>query len=429
MTKKPMYPRWTRSIIALPVLIASLLLMFSAQPLRAQSAGTPPTWVFAVRISATVQSSRINLTWASDPDRGELHYTPHSYTVFRKAKEGTSWTKIADLSGSATSFTDTSVTAGSTYEYSIIKSESGGGVDFTGDGYIYSGIDAALTESRGKLILLVESSVAGPLASELARLQSDLVGDGWTVLVHNVSRDDSPATAKSLIVADYNADPANVKAAFLFGHIPIFMSGNLNYDGHFARPMPADSYYGDMDGDWSSLPDYIPSDIELMVGRVDFFDMPGIGAASPWPSETELLRRYLNKDHNWRFGLINAPKRALMADRFGNDDGGEPKASTGYRNFDPLLGHGKTVWADASDAASNSDRWLPMITAGSYLWTYACGGGGDYNTISEMGTNAADYHNVHSTDIVAQDPKCVFFMLEGSHFGNWEKEDNLLRSV
>src|ERR1700716_1531833 len=118
-----------------------------------------------------------------------------------------------------------------------------------------------------------------------------------------------------------------------------------------------------------------------------------------------------------------------MADRFGIDDGGEPKASSGYRNFEPLLGHDKMVWADCWNTNTSQNRWISLITADNYLWTYACGGGGDYNTISEMGTNAADYHNVHSTDIVAQDPKCVFFMLEGSHFGNWEKEDNLLRSV
>src|SRR5437762_13602811 len=127
---------------------------------------------------------------------------------------------------------------------------------------------------------MVETGVAGSLTTELAQLQSDLVGDGWQVIVHAVSGSDSPAYAKSLIVADYNADPANVKAVFLLGHIPVLRSGNLDYDTHGARPLPADSYYGDMDGDWSGSPDYLPSDVELEVGRVDFFDLPGIGAPS-----------------------------------------------------------------------------------------------------------------------------------------------------
>jgi len=40
--------------------------------------------------------------------------------------------------------------------------------------------------------------------------------------------------------------------------------------------MPADGFYGDMDGDWHlerdpiNRPSYMPSAIELMVGRVDY---------------------------------------------------------------------------------------------------------------------------------------------------------------
>ena len=101
-----------------------------------------------------------------------------------------------------------------------------------------------------------------------------------------------------------------------------------------------------------------------MVGRVDMFNMPGNGAPTPWPSELELLRNYLNKDHNWRFGLINVQKRALVADRFGNDDGGEPKASSGYRNFDSLLGHDKMVWADCWKTSTSQNRWISLITGG-----------------------------------------------------------------
>jgi hypothetical protein len=40
-----------------------------------------------------------------------------------------------------------------------------------------------------------------------------------------------------------------------------------------------------------------------------------------------------------------------------------------------------------------------------------------------------EYHDVWSTDIVAQDPKVVFYMLEGSWFGNWDHTDNVMRSV
>src|SRR6185503_7224509 len=191
----------------------------------------------------------------------------------------------------------------------------------------YAGIEAPLVDNRGKVILVVDSSQAGSLANELNRLQQDLVGDGWTVVRRDVSRTDSPANVKNVIKAEYNADPANVKAVFLFGHVPIFRCGNLNVDGHQARNMPADVYYGDMDGSWGS-PDTIPSDVDLMVGRVDLFNMPAAGR-----SETELLRNYLNKDNNWRQKRIDVPRRALLGNRFG-DFNGEAFAASGFRNLE-----------------------------------------------------------------------------------------------
>src|SRR5206468_3011667 len=217
-------------------------------------------FVYAVQISATVQSSppQIVLQWLADP------YGANSYTIYRKGKDATSWGTGVTLSGSATSYADASVSVGSAYEYQIVKAASLG---YTGYGYIYSGIAAPATENRGKLILVVANTYAATLANELSRLQSDLIGDGWQVIRHDVASSDSPANVKSLIVNDYNGDPANVRAVFLFAHVPIFRSGTLNYDTHGARPMPADGFYGDMDGNWSSNPSFLPSDVELMVGR------------------------------------------------------------------------------------------------------------------------------------------------------------------
>jgi hypothetical protein len=266
-------------------------------------------------------------------------------------------------------------------------------------------------------------------------LQTDLIGDGWQVIRHDVSSNDTPASVRSLIISDYNADPANVSAVFLFGHVPILQSGFMDYDTHGARPMPTDCYYGDVNGDWSSSPSYLPSDVELMVGRVDLADMPGNAVPGTWPSETELLRNYLNKDHNWRFKQINVPRRALMADRFGDYDG-EARAATGFRNFTPFVGHGittniagggKTIRADISDGAPATNRWISMISSNAFLWTYGCGGGQDMS-ISELGLHG-QYFDVWSTDIYAQDAHAVFWMLEGSWFGNCDNTDNIMRSV
>ena len=318
--------------------------------------------------------------------------------------------------------------AGAAYEYQVVKHATLG---YTGYGYIYVGIEAPLIENRGKLVLVVAADT-GSLASELARLQSDLTGDGWVVIRHDVAPWDSPDSVKTLIQNDYYADPGQVLAVFLFGHVPVVMSGSLEYDSHGARPMPADAFYGDIDGDWQlyldpiNRPSYMPSEIELMVGRVDFYAMPGLGAPSAWPSETELLRQYLNKDHGWRHKHFTVPRRALMANRAG-DYFGLAYAASGYRNFEPFVGPGNIIEADVSDAAEPAQRWISYVANGAWLWTYASGGGQD-TVLSQMGTHDS-YHDVWSTDIVAQDAKVVFSMFFGSHFGDWTRTDNLMRAM
>ena len=376
------------------------------------------TWDYVVQISATVQSAppQIALTWPQD-DFGAIRYT-----VYRKAKGATSWGAGTALSGTTTNYTDTSVIAGATYEYQIVKDATLG---YRGFGYIFSGIQAPLTEDRGKLVLIVENRYATALSSELARLQSDLTGDGWTVIRHEVSTNDAPASVRNLIIGDYNQDPANVSAVFLFGHVPILHSGELNYDGHQARPMPADAYFGDVNGNWSANPGYLPSDVELMVGRVDMFNMPGNFAPIPWPSEVELLRNYLNKDHNFRQKLVTVPHRALMGDRRGAE-GGIATAASGYRNFQPLLGPGTVVQANIDDVAPPEARWGPMLDAASYLWAYGCGAGSP-TSVGYLGTYGP-YDDLYSFDVVGQDAKAVFVMLFGSWFGNWDGTDNLMRS-
>jgi hypothetical protein len=370
------------------------------------------TWVYAVQVSATVQESppAITLQWQPDP------YGANNYAIYRKNKDAGSWNSVANLSGSALNWTDGNVAEGGAYEYQIVKS---GSLGYTGYGYIYAGIKAPLVERRGKVLLIVDNSMASPLASELTRLQNDLVGDGWTVIRHNVGRNDSPASVKQLIVSDFNADRANVNTVFLFGHVPIFRCGNLNVDGHQARPMPADTFYADVDG-WGN-PDTLPSDAELMVGRVDMWNLPVAGS-----SEVELLRNYLNKDHNWRHKRINVARRALMGNRFG-DFNGEAFAASGFRNFDQFVGAGNIVIANEQDAAPADRRWSSMLSAGGYLWAYGCGGG-SYTSMSGLGTHGT-YQDVWSSDLISGDAKAVFFMMFGSWLGEWDSADNIMRAA
>ncbi|MDB6020700.1 MAG: hypothetical protein JWQ04_557, partial [Pedosphaera sp.] len=399
------------------------------------------TWEYSVQVSATVQVSppQITLSWPQDTVG-----TPNSYTVYRKTIDGTSWGTGTVLSGATTTFVDKSVSAGAAYEYQIIKNTS----QYTGYGYIYAGIEAPLIESRGKLVLLVDNTYTAQLTNELARLQQDLVGDGWIVLRHDVSRNDTVPNIKAIIESEYNADTANVNSVFIFGHVPVPYSGDLAPDGHIPNHVgawPADVYYGDMHGVWTDTTvndngaDYarnhnvpgdgtfdqssIPGQVELMVGRVDLANMPGqlvFNGPATFPSELELLRNYLNKDHKFRFNQMQVPRRGLVGDYFGTRNG-EAFAASGWRNFAPYFGAANVT------SLPTPGTWIPTLASNIYLWAYGCGSG-SFASIGGIGNENA-FNDGFTTDIVNADDKAVFTLLFGSWLGDWDAQDDIMRGI
>ena len=395
----------------------------------AQSSATD----YAVQVSATVQTNppQIQLSWPADS-------LATGYAVARKTRDATVWGSASNLAANATSYLDTNVVVGGAYEYQILRHAS----SFVGLGYIYAGIEAPLVESNGTLVLVVDNTQSSSLTTELARLQQDLVGDGWTVLRHDVPRmavdpaNKSPgvwaarsnelANVKALIKADYNANPASVNSVLLFGHIPVPYSGDLAPDGHFEHTgaWPADVYYGDMSGTWtdSSVTDTnasdprnwnvrgdgkfdqttLPANVNLQVGRVDFANLPAFAR-----SETELLRQYLNKDHDFRQKFIMAQPRGLLDDNFGLSKG-TPIAWSGWADFAAFFGANNTF----------TGSWLSTLSTQSYLWGYGCGPG-TYTSASGVAS---------TTDFVTTDTQVIFTMLFGSYFGDWDSPNDFLRA-
>src|SRR5205823_10115800 len=138
--------------------------------------------------------AQITLSWP------EGTCAANSYTVYRKAPGATSWGKGVALPATATTYKDDHVAVGTPYEYQIVRSGTG----YSGYGYVYAGINVPLTDNRGKLLLVIDGTYASELAGELARLQQDLAGDGWTVTRLDVRRDDSVVSVKQRIKAQYN---------------------------------------------------------------------------------------------------------------------------------------------------------------------------------------------------------------------------------
>ncbi|HZV70797.1 MAG TPA: T9SS type A sorting domain-containing protein [Saprospiraceae bacterium] len=372
----------------------------------------------SVELSAVVQSTpaRITLTW-------RLNANAMQHFIYRKFKAASTWgAVVATLPGTATEFVDSTVVKGISYEYQVFRSATG----YTGYGYINAGIEIPAIEKRGVIILVVDSTFSDSLEFEINRLREDLVGDGWRVMQHNVPRTASVPSVKALIVSTYTLAPAITKAVFIIGHVPVPYSGEINVDGHgdHTGAYPADVYYADMNGTWSdvainnitagdprnhNVPEdgkfdqgFIPSDLELQVGRVDFNNMPSFAA-----SELQLLRNYLNKDHEYRKKIFTAVHRGVVDDNFGYF-GNEAFAASGWKNFGPLVGHDNI----------KADDYFTTMTDSSYLWSYGCGGGWPQGADGIGST--ANFANANLQG--------VFTMLFGSYFGDWESQDNFLRA-
>lgn len=398
---------------------------------------------YAVLASATVQENppQITFSWPLDP--GTPGFPLVDYQVFRKAKTELGWgNPIATLPDFATGWVDTNVVVGQTYEYQFIKHA----VNLTGYGYLWSGIRAPLIEDRGKIILLVDNSFTNSLTNELVRLQQDLIGDGWSVIRHDVSRVASVPSIRSLLIADWRHYP-NVRAAFLVGHVPVPYAGNITPDekpDHHKGAWPADVYYAELDGFWSDFAinnttaensrnwnvpfdgkfdqSVLSSDADIQVGRVDLADMPGkftYDGSPTFISETELLRQYLNKDNAYRQKKFTPAPRALVHDGAGARDGVAAAA---------------TVWRAASAfyGASSIDEdldetFLQRTTTNSYQWAYASDAG-DFSSLGRMG-GSGNFGAMTTAEMCASNIHASFVCFIGSWLGDWDSTDNLLRGV
>jgi hypothetical protein len=310
-----------------------------ALPVRL-SAQTPRDFVVDLRAQTATNTPCITLSWSLQRPSNIV-----SQKIHRRLKGAAAWAKLADLATNQTSYADVSATSGVPYEYWMERTYAGIYPE-TAMGYLCAGENVPAVEFRGKLLLVVDDTVAAPLSPEIGRLSGDLTGDGWTVQLLTVSRSGTAASVKSQIVSAFMTDPENVKMVFLLGHVPVPYSGNHAPDGRSGHvgAWPADCFYGDLDGTWTdafvnntaadrpqndNVPGdgkydqtMLPSPVELSVGRVDMHSLTRAPSAAV--SELSLLRRYLQKTHDFRmrngaYGSI--PKRSLIRDGCGYFDG------------------------------------------------------------------------------------------------------------
>lgn len=291
-------------------------------------------------------------------------------------------------------------------------------------GHMVAGIRVPPVEERGTVLLVVEESVAPAVAAELQRWKRDLIGEGYRVRCRQVGAGDPVPAVKELIRGECAADPL-LETVFLLGHVPVPYSGDIRgAHADHCGAWPADVYYAELDAEWTdylvdnesaSRPEndnvpgdgkfdqtWLPSDADLRIGRVDLSRMPAFALG-----EAELLRRYLDKDHDFRTGLIQAEPRGLIDDNVG-DLGGLAPAAMGWRDFSTMVG---------SDRISAGD-FFPDLETESHLWAYGCGGS-SFTVCGGVGSTA---------DFATRTVLATFTSMYGSYFGDWDNENNVLRA-
>lgn len=380
-----------------------------------------------VILEASVEENppKISFQWVLDTANG-------GYTIWRKSKDDLTWVdSLTSIGPGSVAWEDTTVILGKGYEYQFIKSlpafPYGNGTPNFGSGYIYSGIRVAATHHRGACLVVIDSTFKQSLAFEISRLLADIEADGWHVQARYVDRNDPVPLVKSYIKSWAANNPDYQQTLFLFGRVPVPYSGEMAPDGHHSDhrgAWPSDGYYAELDGVWTdqtinitSSPgtrndntpgdgkfdnNVFPAPLKLQVGRVDFANM------NKFPeSEEQLLRRYLNKDHDWRIGKMPMEERALIDNNYPNDV--EALGQVGWRNFSAMFGISKVKDLPYRQTLANQ----------SYMWSYGCGGGGP--------ESASDISS--TTNFTTDSLQMAFTLLFGSYFGDWDYPNDFLRAA
>lgn len=416
---------YLRPLLAIAVLCVSATL-------HAQG---PRDYTVPLRASFNAASGSVTLTWPANADGKE-------YEIYRKGAMAANFpaAPLAILDSSATVFTDTGLTQHNGYEYRVLRlSRRVVGTDsvtkqplyaqWYATGYIVAGAKV-IPNDRGRVLVLVDSTMMQPLADKIDRLLVDLRNEGWTATSIAVPRAETFDGAmvmrvRNLIKDEHKVEP--LSSVLLIGRVPIPYSGNMAPDGHVPDHLgawPADGIYGDINGVYNDAavntnntsrpvnanlpgdgkydPSIFTTPLEIPVGRVDFFDMPAFTA-----SEVDLLKRYLDKNHAFRTNAWTVRTGGIIDDNFGTY--GEVFAASAWRSF---------VVFGGDTAVRPGDFFGDLAGPTTYQFAYGCGGG---TNTSAGGVGTTD-------DMAAKPVHAVFTLLFGSYFGDWNTSNNFLRA-
>lgn len=375
------------------------------------------------------QDGTLTLSWKKDETFDGIYYIYENRAKFKQ-----DYKYIANVTKDANEWTDPTYINGQIKEYKVEKKNASNQI--VSYDFITAGTDVNRYGFSGNILILVDDTHFQDLTTELDVLVNDLKGENWEVTVKPVSRDMTPPQIKELIKVTNESSKFMLTTLYLIGHVPVPYSGHFSTtgaayppDGHtegsgnHTGAWPADLYYGDLDGVWTDATvtyeasalernnnrpgdgkfdqTRLISDVELEIGRVDFYDMPAFA-----DDELTLLKNYLNRAHLWKTGQLESIDRGLIDDNFK----GYIIGNTGYKAMGALIG---------TDSLFEDRDYMTSLREGKYILSFGMGGG-SYSSCGGVGT---------TTDFAAENINAIFTGIAGSYFGDWDTKNNLLRAA
>ena len=245
--------------------------------------------------------------------------------------------------------------------------------------FLFIGLQQTLVAQGTSVAIIADVKFKFNLESEISRLAADIESDLSThVIIHGV--DEGFATPESIRAYIKNLyRTQGLRGTILIGDIPAAKYGDfMSY-----APFLTDAFYEDLDDDCWADPDgngiYNISLDENGDGTDEYLLKAYIGEHNrevwsgrltpprsiPLADRVELLKRYLDRDHLYRTGVISYARGLIYSETVSSDDSATIVARAEQIFEGSWLYHkeqGDTlIQCQAADPVSQKDRWLDAL--------------------------------------------------------------------
>jgi hypothetical protein len=216
---------------------------------------------------------------------------------------------------------------------------------------------------RGRVVLVVSSTVYSAISTKVERFRTDLQFFGYTADTYQFVSG-TPEDLRACLAGLYS-EPASLVGAILIGEIPYIIYEMMqDWDGVGGDPpeyddFPCDLFYMDLNGTWQD----VLEDGSVHAGNGKYDTRSGDLSAEIWTSrmrtanltslggEADLLNHYLDKDHSYRSGTLPRSSTALVYDD--DDWASMSSADSGY--VARVYGSGSVTTVDDNEATTAAD--------------------------------------------------------------------------